>query len=210
MDEMDCVAIFDHVMVPWERVFVARDVALVNGLFVETGCMNQIMHQFAIKNLAKAEFLLGVALNMCDVVNSRADNVQNLLAEMINTVELMRAAIRAAEVDHVPGPAGTVLPNAEPLWTVRLLFPQLYPRLVEIVQMLGSSNLVMMPSRASGRTMSRSIARESASRPSSVCGSFAWRGTCRVRRSPAARRSTSAFSRAIHGALAWRATKAIR
>jgi aromatic ring hydroxylase len=135
-------------MVPWERVFVARDVALVNGLFVETGCMNQIMHQFAIKNLAKAEFLLGVALNMCDVVNSRADNVQNLLAEMINTVELVRAAIRAAEVDHVPGPAGTVLPNAEPLWTVRLLFPQLYPRLVEIVQMLGSSNLVMMPSLA--------------------------------------------------------------
>ena len=44
--------------------------------------------------------------------------------------------------------AGTVLPNAEPLWTVRLLFPQLYPRLVEIVQMLGSSNLVMMPSLA--------------------------------------------------------------
>jgi 4-hydroxyphenylacetate 3-monooxygenase len=147
MDEMDCVAIFDHVLVPWERVFIARDVALANGLFVETGCMNQIMHQFAIKNLAKAEFMLGVALNMCEVVNSqRAENVQNLLAEMINTVELVRAAIRAAEADHVPGPNGTVLPNAEPLWTVRLLFPQLYPRLVEIVQILGSSNLVLMPS----------------------------------------------------------------
>ena len=90
---------------------MARDVALVNGLFVETGCMNQIMHQFAIKNLAKAEFLLGVALNMCDVVNSRAENVQNLLAEMINTVELVRAAIRAAEVDHVPGPAGPCCPT---------------------------------------------------------------------------------------------------
>jgi 4-hydroxyphenylacetate 3-monooxygenase len=148
MDEMDCVAIFDHVLVPWERVFVVRDVALVNGLFVETGCMNQIMHQFAIKNLAKAEFLLGVALNMCDAVNSRAENVQNLLAEMINTVELLRAAIRAAEADHVPGPSGTVLPNGQPLWTVRLMFPQLYPRLVEIVQILGSSNLVMMPSLA--------------------------------------------------------------
>lgn len=148
MDEMDCVAIFDHVLVPWERMFVARDIALVNGLFVGTGCMNQIMHQFAIKNLAKAEFLLGVALNMCDAVNSRAENVQNLLAEMINTVELLRAAIRAAEADHVPGPGGTVLPAGQPLWTVRLLFPQLYPRLVEIVQMLGSSNLVMMPSLA--------------------------------------------------------------
>ncbi len=149
MDEMDCVAIFDHVLVPWERVFIARDVALANGLFVETGCMNQIMHQFAIKDLAKAEFMLGVALNMCEVVNSaRAENVQNLLTEMINTVELLRAAIRAAEADHMPGPNGTVLPNGEPLWTVRLMFPQLYPRLVEIVQILGSSNLVLMPSLA--------------------------------------------------------------
>jgi 4-hydroxyphenylacetate 3-monooxygenase len=148
MDEMDCVAIFDHVLVPWERVFTARDVAVVNGLFVETGCMNQIMHQFAIKNLAKAEFLLGIALSMCDAVNSRGENVQNLLTEMINTVELLRAAIRASEADCVPGPGGTVLPHADPLWTVRLLFPQLYPRLVEIVQILGSSNLVMMPSLA--------------------------------------------------------------
>ena len=79
MDEMDCVAIFDHVMVPWERVFVARDVALVNGLFVETGCMNQIMHQFAMRTSARPSSCSGVALNMCDVVNSRADNVQNLL-----------------------------------------------------------------------------------------------------------------------------------
>jgi 4-hydroxyphenylacetate 3-monooxygenase len=149
MDEMDCVAMFDNVLVPWERVFIARDVILANGLFVETGCMNQIMHQFAIKNLAKAEFMLGVALSMCDAVNSsRAENVQNLLAEMINTVELLRAAIRASEADNTPGPNSTVLPNAQPLWTVRLLFPQLYPRLVEIVQILGSSNLVMMPALA--------------------------------------------------------------
>ncbi len=149
MDEMDCVAIFDNVVVPWERVFIVRDVTLANGLFVETGCMNQIMHQFAVKNLAKAEFMLGVALNMCDAVNSgRAENVQNLLAEMINTVELLRAAIRASEADHTPGPNSTVLPNAQPLWTVRLLFPHLYPRLVEIVQILGSSNLVMMPALA--------------------------------------------------------------
>lgn len=149
MDEMDCVALFDHVLVPWERVFIARDVTLANGLFVETGCMNQVMHQFAIKDLAKAEFMLGVALNMCEAVNSsRAENVQNLLAEMINTVELLRAAIRAAEADHVPGPNGTVLPNGEPLWTIRLMFPRLYPRLVEIMQILGSSNLVLTPSLA--------------------------------------------------------------
>jgi 4-hydroxyphenylacetate 3-monooxygenase oxygenase component len=146
MDEMDCVAIFNDVLVPWERVFIHRNPQLANGLFVETGCMNQIMHQFATKNLAKAEFILGVALNMTEAIGTNNfEHVQNYLHEMINTVELVRACIRAAEADCLPGPNGTVLPHAQPLSTTRTLFPQLYPRLVEILQLLGSSGLVMTP-----------------------------------------------------------------
>ncbi len=147
MDEMDCVAIFDNVLVPWERVFVAQNPKLGNGMFVESGCMNQIMHQFAVKNLAKAEFLLGVALNMSEAVGINGfQHVQNYIHEMINTVELVRSCIRASEADCVPGPNGTVLPNDQPLLTVRTLFPQLYPRLVEVIQILGASGLVMVPS----------------------------------------------------------------
>ena len=147
MDEMDCVAIFDNVLVPWERVFVAQNPKLGNGMFIESGCMNQIMHQFAVKNLAKAEFLLGVALNMSEAVGINGfQHVQNYIHEMINTVELVRSCIRASEADCVPGPGGTVLPNDQPLLTVRTLFPQLYPRLVEIIQILGASGLVMVPS----------------------------------------------------------------
>jgi aromatic ring hydroxylase len=73
------------------------------------------------------------------------EHVQNYLHEMINTVELVRACIRASEADCVPGPNGTVLPHGQPLSTTRTLFPQLYPRLVEILQLLGSSGLVMTP-----------------------------------------------------------------
>ena len=147
LDEMDCVAIFDNVLVPWERVFIYQEPKLGNGMFAETGTMNQIMHQFATKNLAKAEFMLGVALNMAEAVGIGGfQHVQNHIHEMINTVELVRSCIRASEVDCVPGPNGTVLPNEQPLLTVRTLFPQLYPRLVEIIQILGASGLVMVPS----------------------------------------------------------------
>lgn len=147
LDEMDAVVIFDDVLVPWERVFIYRNPELANGLFVETGCMNQIMHQFAVKNLAKAEFLLGVALNIADGIGiQNFQHVQNHLHEMINAVELVRACIRASEADAVPGPNGTVLPAPQPLWTVRTMFPEIYPRLVEIIQILGASGLVMSPS----------------------------------------------------------------
>lgn len=147
MDEMDAIVIFDDVLVPWDRVFVNGDPYLCNQLFPGTGTMNQIMHQFAIKNLAKAEFVLGVALNLTESVGTNGfQQVQNMLTEMINTVELVKACIRASEVDCIPGPNGTVLPNPEPLWTVRLLFPKLYPRMVEILQIIGASGLMATPS----------------------------------------------------------------
>jgi aromatic ring hydroxylase len=120
MDEMDCVVVFDDVLVPWQRLFLYRTPELCNmgRIFNETGAMNQIMHQFAIKAQAKAEFLLGVALNVTEsIAVDQFPQVQNHLNEMINAVETMRACIRASEVDCEPGPRGTVLPATQPLWT---------------------------------------------------------------------------------------------
>lgn len=149
LDEMDCVAVFDEVLVPWERIFVYREPELANGLFSETGCINHIMHQFATKDLAKAEFLLGIALSVADAIAIDGfQHVQNYLHEMINVVEMVRACITAAEVNALPGPNGTVLPNPEPLWTVRTWFPELYPRLVEIIRILGASGLIATPFHA--------------------------------------------------------------
>ena len=149
MDEMDAVVIFDDVLVPWDRVFINGDPYLCNQLFPGTGTMNQIMHQFAVKNLAKAEFVLGVALNVTESVGTNVfQQVQNMLAEIINAVESVRACLRASEVDCVPGPGGTVLPNPEPLWTVRTTFPTIYPRLVQILQTIGASGLMATPSVA--------------------------------------------------------------
>src|SRR5262249_15166038 len=52
-EEMDCVVFFDDVLVPWERVFLLHDVALVNGTAFGTGASMHSAHQGAAKNLAK-------------------------------------------------------------------------------------------------------------------------------------------------------------
>ncbi|MGH9303255.1 MAG: 4-hydroxyphenylacetate 3-monooxygenase, oxygenase component [Acidimicrobiales bacterium] len=149
LDEMDAVVVFDNVLVPWDRVFINGDPYLCNSLFPGTGTMNQIMHQFAVKNLAKAEFVLGVALNLTESVGTNGfQQVQNMLAEIINAVELVRACLRASEVDCIEGPSGTVMPHPEPLWTVRTMFPEIYPRLVQILNIVGASGLIATPSVA--------------------------------------------------------------
>lgn len=149
MEESDAMIVFDDVLVPWERVFIHKSAAMCNGLYNRTQCMNQIMHQFSTKNLAKAEFMMGLAFAMAQSTRIDAHlHVQGMLAEMIQTVELVRACLRASEVDCTPTPFGTVAPAEMPLWTVRMQFPKLYVRLREIIQILGAGGLVAVPSYA--------------------------------------------------------------
>jgi len=149
LDETDAMVIFDNVLVPWERVFIYRDADMCNGLYNRTGAMPQIMHQFSTKNLAKAEFMMAVAFAMASSTKIDAHlHVQGMLAEMIQFTELVRACLRASEVDAKPNSSGFTTPSALPLWTVRMMFPKMFVRMCEIIQTLGAGGLVAVPSYA--------------------------------------------------------------
>jgi 4-hydroxyphenylacetate 3-monooxygenase len=148
-DETDAMVIFDDVLVPWERVFIHRDPELCNGLYNRTGIMPQIMHQFSTKNLAKAEFMMGLGFAIAKSTNiDQHLHVQGMLAELIQHTEFSRACLRASEADAAPGPFGTMTPAAMPLWTVRMMFSDMFRRACEITQILGAGGLVAVPSYA--------------------------------------------------------------
>jgi 4-hydroxyphenylacetate 3-monooxygenase len=149
-EEMDCTAVFDRVLVPWERVFLYGDQDYCAALFRATNCFTHSMHQFLTKNWVKAEFVLGVAMLMAEAIGIAEQlHVQRLLGEILHAALTLRAFIRAAEADAAPGPGGVWAPDNETLLTARSYFPEVYPRLVEILQILGSSGLANIPSEAS-------------------------------------------------------------
>ena len=53
LDETDAMVIFDDVLVPWDRVFLYRDVELFNALYRGTGALLHMAHQFSTKDLAR-------------------------------------------------------------------------------------------------------------------------------------------------------------
>jgi 4-hydroxyphenylacetate 3-monooxygenase len=149
LDETDAMVIFDKVLIPWERVFIYRDAETCNGLYNRTGAMPQIMHQFSTKNLSKAEFMMATAFAMAR--STKIDvhlHVQGMLAELIQYTEFVRACLRASEVDARPNVQGFMTPAAMPLWTVRMMFPKMFIRMCEIIQILGAGGLVAVPSYA--------------------------------------------------------------
>ena len=148
-EEMDAVVFFDDVLVPWERLFLLDDVELANSCYGATNAVVHMMHQVVVKNVAKAEFVLGVACLMAETLGSEnIPQVQERIAEIILDLEVMRACLRASEADAAPDDWGVTCPARMPLDAARNLFPRMYPRMVEILQLLGSSSLMALPSEA--------------------------------------------------------------
>jgi 4-hydroxyphenylacetate 3-monooxygenase len=148
-EEMDCVVFFDDVLVPWERVFMLGDVDLVNSTGTTTHSSMHSAHQGATKNLAKCEVVLGVALLMTQVLgNGHLPHSEERLGELMMYTELMRACMRAAEADARLDEWGVMCPAQMPVEVTRNLFMTAYPRMAEILQLLGSSSFMILPSEA--------------------------------------------------------------
>ena len=148
-DELDAVVVFDDVTVPWERVFLKGDVERCNGVFGVTNAVVQMMHQVVVKNVAKTEFLLGLACLIVDTIAvDQFQHVQEKLAEIIQNLELMKACLRAAEADAALDAWGVMTPARLPLDVARNVYPKMYPRMVEILQLLGASGYMATPTEA--------------------------------------------------------------
>ncbi len=148
-EEMDAVVIFDDVFVPWERVFLYRDVAKCNEAYARTGAIVNMSHQVVVKNIAKTEYLLGLTSLLAHTIGIEGfQHIQEKIAEIWVNAETMKAFLRAAEADAKLDEYGVMRPAWDPLDAARNLYPRLYPRMVEIVQQMGASGLVSVPTEA--------------------------------------------------------------
>jgi 4-hydroxyphenylacetate 3-monooxygenase len=147
-EEMDAVVVFDDVLVPWENVFLYRDIERCNTAYARTGAAASMAHQVVVKNVAKTEFLLGLATLLVSTIGAESfQHIQEKLAEIWVNLETMRALQRAAEVDAALDEWGVMRPAWNPLDAARNLYPRLYPRMIEIIQQIGASGLVAMPTQ---------------------------------------------------------------
>ena len=149
-EEMDAVAIFDNVLVPWERVFLVGNVESCNNMTSRTGWIYHSFHQVITRLVAKTEFLLGTASLMVETLGSGDQpHVQERIAEMIMNLEIIKALLRTAEVDAAPDEWGLVTPARVPLTVAENMYARsFYPRMIEIMQLLGSSSMMALPGQA--------------------------------------------------------------
>ncbi|MBD8067770.1 4-hydroxyphenylacetate 3-monooxygenase, oxygenase component [Bacillus sp. PS06] len=145
-EEMDTVIVFDHVLVPWERVFFYDNPDCAKLLYAGTSFYPLILHQILTRRITKVETLIGVAQAIIDTINiSEYQHVQDKISEMITGYESLKGLLFSAELQAKQDKWGTMAPALQPLYASATLFPTLYPRYVEILQLLGASGIITIP-----------------------------------------------------------------
>ncbi len=146
-DEMDAVAVFDDVVIPWERVFLHKDVNLVGQMYAGTRIREWTAHQTNTRLLSKLEFVYGTLSLMAEAIGVQDKPVvQETLGEAASYVEIIKSILLAAEHEAEIDPTnGAIYPALTPLQVGRVWGPRIYPRLMAMIRRIGAGGLMQLP-----------------------------------------------------------------
>lgn len=144
LDEQDAFVLFDNVEIPKHRLFLDGNAPLANEI-TQCGGTANAMQQVIIRAIAKLEFAYDIAIRMVEVINGGSPANSELLGEISSYLELTRAGLRAAEADAHEYGNGTWFCNDAPFRALRPSLPKWFPRVFEILKLIGSHNLLTTP-----------------------------------------------------------------
>ncbi|HKV55225.1 MAG TPA: 4-hydroxyphenylacetate 3-hydroxylase N-terminal domain-containing protein [Candidatus Binataceae bacterium] len=143
-DEEDSLAVFDDVLVPWERMFIYRDIEIFNSILLSRPGYTQL--QAVIRGLAKLRLMTGLAFHIAETIG-RADaiHIQAQIGELVANVELVSGLVRAA-ADEVAAATRERLAHRSTSAALWVLVPQCQMRAAQVIRELSGSGLIMTPS----------------------------------------------------------------
>lgn len=145
-EEMDSIIVFDNVVVPWNRVFYYNNAEVAEGFPFESSFHPFAKHQVVTRQIVKTEFVLGIAELLIETINvSGYQHIQEKMSEIIIGLETMKALLEKSENNAAVDEWGYMRPELFPLQVAGNIFPKVYPRFTEIIQLIGASGMIALP-----------------------------------------------------------------
>ena len=145
-EEQDAVVVFDDVLVPWERVFILEDAERANRVSEGTDAIVFMAHQATVREVSKAEFALGLVALVAETIGAdQFPHVQEKIAEVMLTLESMKAFLNWSEANARSNRWGLMTPDYLPINSARNLWPRVSPMLATVIKQIGASGLMALP-----------------------------------------------------------------
>lgn len=145
-DESDAVIYFDEVKIPWDRVFIYRDIKMAKAQWHQTRSHVHQNYQCAIRLMVKLRFLLGIAHKIAQT-NAIIDfpQVKETLGELAGKVGVIEGLVKGMEASGERY-GDYYLPDPRLLCSTQVLSQELYPEIVLMIRRLAGGGIIMLPS----------------------------------------------------------------
>lgn len=144
-DESDSFCVFDDVFVPWEQVFVYKNIEVTRAQFFETGAHILGNSQSQNRFTTKLKFLIGVARKIAELNGTdKFPQVQEKLGEIASTAATVEGLTLAAEYTATIK-EGTAIPNPRFLYALVGMQENLYSKIVAVIRELSGGGVLQGP-----------------------------------------------------------------
>lgn len=149
-DETDSLIVLEDVFVPWERVFIYRDLKVVSDQWNRTPAHLLGNNQAQIRFSVKLDLLAGLAMKVAQMNGSDAfPPVRGTLGELAAHAAMVSGLVYAQEQNCEIDDRGVAWPGRAECFAVQTLQSQFYPRLLTLVRDLCGGGLIQLPSAVS-------------------------------------------------------------
>jgi 4-hydroxyphenylacetate 3-monooxygenase len=146
-DESDSYVVFDNVFVPWERVFIYRNVEISRDQWSKTPSHLYGNHQAQVRYVTKLRFMIGIAQRMNEMTGNAANPaVQIMMGELAALVSVYESMLLAHETMSSVDTDGVLWPSRTALYGAMALQSELNGRMLEIVRELTGAAMITLPS----------------------------------------------------------------
>ncbi|HCV9276247.1 MAG: 4-hydroxyphenylacetate 3-hydroxylase N-terminal domain-containing protein [Staphylococcus warneri] len=166
LEEIDAYVIFDNVSIPWDNVFVFKDIEASNSFFDKSKIRHHTGHQDITRGLAKLEFISGIAIELAEKLGlSKFVNIQEELGYLTTSIELVKGGILLCEENAQLTNEGVLTPDIDAIQAVRYHLPQIYKKAVDLIQKLAAGSMLSVPSMSDYHNENRDVLIESLKSP---------------------------------------------
>src|SRR6476659_3659537 len=146
-DETDSFVVFENVFIPWEHVFIYRNLEVCRDQWWKTPSHLYGNHQAQVRYVTKLRFMIGLAKAMNQITGNDANPaVQTEMGELASIVSIYENMLLSHEAVATIDEDGVLWPSKTALYSAMAMQSELNGRMLEIIRELAGSAMITLPS----------------------------------------------------------------
>ena len=146
-DETDSLVVYDYVFVPWEHVFVYKNLDICRDQWFETPAHILGNNQAQIRFVTKLRFLTGLAQRITQMNGiNKMPPVQGQIADIAVQAAIYEGLLDGQIAKAQPNANGVYVPHPQTHYAAMVMQSRLYPEILEVLRDLTGGGMIQLPS----------------------------------------------------------------